>query len=159
MTGLETLSAKIDEYQAKFRHPSMPPICQSPIYDLTKNQRTETTTDAPGWPETWPHNNRRGIYAIFSSGTLLYIGKASFQSIGYRLRSYFRYGPDRTCVSVQGHCWTSEPTHVVAWAVPDETFFEASALEEYLIHELGDDLPDNTTGKRDAQPVPGDVPT
>jgi hypothetical protein len=31
--------------------------------------------------------------------------------------------------------WFKEPTHFVAWAIPDESFFEASALEEYLIYK------------------------
>ncbi|MDC5806563.1 hypothetical protein OPW36_05530 [Vibrio europaeus] len=79
---------------------------------------------------------------------MLYIGKASLQDLGYRLSSYFVYSGDRqSAVPKKGHTWSKQPTSVVTWAVPREYFFEATALEEYLIFNLKDHLPDNTVGK------------
>lgn len=43
--------------------------------------------------------------------------------------------------------WSLPPTHFVGWAVPRESFFEASALEEFLIDVMRDSLPDNKVGK------------
>jgi hypothetical protein len=53
------------------------------------------------------------------------------------IRSDFTYGGSK-------YTWTKEPTHFVAWGIPDESFFEASALEEFLIDRLQNELPDNT---------------
>uniref|UniRef100_UPI001BE3D448 hypothetical protein n=2 Tax=Vibrio anguillarum TaxID=55601 RepID=UPI001BE3D448 len=78
-----------------------------------------------------------------------YIGKASWQQLGYRLGSYFRYSIDRKSgIPKKNDVWSKPPTHLITWAVPDELFFEASALEEYLIFKLGSLLPDNVLGKR-----------
>ena len=88
-----------------------------------------------------------GVYRMLDAESrVLYVGKASQQAIGYRLSSYFKK-VDGICSIAQGHSWSSPPTHVVTWAVPDLMFFEASALEEYVIHQLKDELPDNTVGK------------
>lgn len=142
MAGVNDVNAKVVEYSEKYRHPDMPPICISKIYSLEVN-------DEYCWPDTWPHNSRRGIYAIIGSGNVLYIGKASQQWIGKRLSSYFRYGPNRECITCPGHTWSEKPTHVIAWAVPVDTPFEASGLEEFVIRELAAELPDNALGKRE----------
>lgn len=143
MTSIEDVSNKIREYSARFRNPDLEQICRGEIYCLKKE-----SSDSPelGWPDTWPQANRRGVYAIVSDDRVLYIGKASQQPIGHRLSSYFRYGEARECTTVAGHNWTHDPTHVVTWAVPDSSPFEASSLEEYLIIELKPC--DNTAGKR-----------
>ena len=145
MATVEDLKGKIEEYKGKYRKKGLPDIEESEVYGLCRDIPFNGKIPTNCWPEKWPHTDRRGIYAIFSHERLLYVGKASQQDIGYRLSSYFQYGEGRKCVPV--HKWSSPPTHVMVWAVPDDMFFEASALEEFIIHQLKDDLPDNTAGK------------
>ena len=148
MATLETLRNKIEEYKLKYRKESLPPIEESQIYSLNRNITIKGASPILFWPDTWPHSDSRGIYAIFSHDTLLYIGKASQQPIGNRLGSYFKYGEEKyISVTAPGHVWSNPPTHVVTWAVPEDMFFEASAIEEFLIKELATELPDNTAGK------------
>ena len=99
------------------------------------------------WPAKWPHEDRYGIYAVFSGVQLIYIGKASQQGIKKRLDAWFRDDQNGNCTTGPG--WSKSPTHIVTWAVPHNHFFEASALEEYLIYQFSDCLPDNTVGKND----------
>jgi hypothetical protein len=88
------------------------------------------------------------VYAIFSGNELIYLGKASLQDLGYRVGSYFVYSKDRqSAIPRNGHTWSKPPTSIVTWAVPRDLFFEASALEEFLIFNLKEQLPDNTIGK------------
>jgi hypothetical protein len=145
MATLEDLQGKIEEYITKYRREDLPKIKQSGVYGLYPDIPFNGQIPSQRWPELWPYTNQRGIYAIFNHEKLLYIGKASQQDIGYRLSSYFKYGEDKKCHSI--HKWSNPPTHIVVWAVPEGMFFEASALEEFLINELKDDLPDNTAGK------------
>ncbi|EDZ65766.1 hypothetical protein NOC27_2446 [Nitrosococcus oceani AFC27] len=88
------------------------------------------------WPEIWPHAARAGIYAFLNEDSeVIYVGKASLRnSLGARISSYCGYGADREC-RFYGE-WRSPPRYVLVVAVPDETRFEAPALEEYLIREL-----------------------
>ena len=146
MASLKKLQDTIKEYSARYRRADVDELEQGEVYSLDKSVDIRSTTPSLYWPATWPLSHRRGIYAIFSHEELLYIGKASQQAIGYRLSSYFKK-VDGMCSIAQGHSWSSPPTHVVTWAVPDLMFFEASALEEYVIHQLKDELPDNTVGK------------
>jgi len=151
MATLKDLREKIEIYSRVFRNQSIPPIEESRIYSLYGTPLGGIEPDIY-WPEDWPLGDRRGIYAIFSNEVLLYIGKASAQDIGYRLYDYFKKGANGECVTNKNHTWTSEPTHIVTWAVPDNLFFEASGLEEFLIDSFSDELPDNTQGKY-ARPI------
>lgn len=92
---------------------------------------------------------RRGIYAMFYNDELLYIGKASSlkSAIWHRVSKHVVFDNDYNYIGVRG-TWSKEPTHFIGWAVPDSSFFEASALEEFLINELRDELPDNRVGKK-----------
>lgn len=146
MASLKKLQDTINEYAKKYRKDGLENLEQGEVYSLNKAVDIRSTTPSLYWPATWPLSHRRGIYAIFSHEELLYIGKASQQAIGHRLSSYFKQVEGK-CSIAQGHSWSSPPTHVVTWAVSDLMFFEASALEEYVIHQLKDELPDNTVGK------------
>lgn len=146
MANLKKLQDTIKEYSEKYRRVGVGELEQGEVYSLDKTVDIRATTPSSYWPKTWPLSHRRGIYAIFSHEELLYIGKASQQALGYRLSSYFKKVEGK-CSIAQGHSWSSPPTHVVTWAVPDAMFFEASALEEFIIHRLKDELPDNTVGK------------
>ena len=107
--------------------PNLDPICKSENSHDLKNDTSKV----------WPFSDDKGVYAILHHDMVLYIGKASHQGMGYRLGSYF----DKDGNPKQGHTWTEIPTHVVTWKVPEDSPFEASALEEFLIRELAP--PDN----------------
>ncbi|WPC73045.1 GIY-YIG nuclease family protein [Vibrio porteresiae] len=148
MKSLQQIQYLIDEYQRLYRNLNLAPFVRGEIYSLYNRDRSSVVEAKLFWPETWPLCDRYGIYAIFADELLLYIGKASLQPLGNRLGSYFRYSEDRQSgIPKNGHVWTRMPTHVVTWAVPTESFFEASALEEYLIFNLGELLVDNELGK------------
>ena len=84
------------------------------------------------WPSEYPHGKRRGVYLMYSrSGRPLYVGKASQEPIGARLECYFRTDANGACIAIGN--WTEPPAYLLTVAVPDEFWFEASALEEYLI--------------------------
>lgn len=79
---------------------------------------------------------------------LLYIGKVSMSNtFGGRFISYFSYAPDKKTCKVNHSGWTEMPRYVVTVAVPKEMSFEAPVLEEFMIKELKDCLPDNKIGK------------
>ena len=143
MADLEMLRNEIKNFSNEFRKQDLPPIEESGVYFLNK-QGNESVL---GWPDSYPLGNRRGVYGIFNEETLIYVGKASQQDLCYRLSDYFRYGSNRECETKPGHTWSSEPTSLVVFAVPEEMPFEASALEEYLISKLSNELKDNKIGK------------
>lgn len=97
----------------------------------------------PSWPDRWPNADKRGVYLMLGDDdAVLYVGKASADSyLGARLAAYFRYGEDRRCKFIYED-WC--PRYVVTIAVPDDSSFEAPALEEFLIRELRP--PRNTLG-------------
>jgi len=146
MASLVSLKNAVEEYSNKFRRCDVEALVEGSIYSLDESIEVRSTSPTLYWPATWPLSHRRGIYAIFSHEELLYIGKASQQALGYRLSSYFKQVNGK-CEVASGHAWTSQPTHVITWAVPENMFFEASALEEFLIDHFKYELPDNTVGK------------
>lgn len=146
MANLVELQKAVKKYSNEFRRNDVAELDESEIYSLDKSVEIRATSPSLYWPETWPLSHRRGIYAIFSHEKLLYIGKASQKALGFRLSSYFKKVAGK-CEIALGHTWSSQPTHIVTWAVPENMFFEASALEEFLIDHFKDELPDNTVGK------------
>ena len=146
MATLTELEALVNEFQENYRNPKLDPLEFIGAYSFNSKENINAAEIKYSWPAEWPTGGRKGVYAIFAHDRLLYIGKASGQPISNRIGSYFRHSDDRTH-AVPIHNWSSTPTHFVAWCVPDESFFEASALEEFLISKLGHDLPDNTRGK------------
>jgi len=146
MANLAQLKKAIDKYSDDFRRDDVEQLVQSEVYSLDESVDIRSTSPSLYWPATWPLSHCRGVYAIFSHEELLYIGKASQQALGYRLSSYFRKVEGK-CAIAPGHSWSSQPTHVVTCAVPENMFFEASALEEFLIDTFKKELPDNTVGK------------
>ena len=138
-------------YQREHRHPQRPPLDVSGLYDLFPERGpvrwpVQATPWAPSNP--WPHAARAGVYFVLDADLeLLYVGKASQgSSVGKRLSAHFKYRSypdDRTCVPTGD--WIGDPRFVMAVAVPDDSRFEASSLEEYLIALLAP--PENTRGK------------
>lgn len=148
MVTIEDIDKLVAKFSSEYRRAGLPAICKSGIYSL-HSDRNKVINATSYWPDTWPNCQERGVYAIMSGPAVLYIGKASQQDLGYRLSSYFVHSPDKQSgVPTKGHQWSQAPISVATWAVPREQFFEASALEEYLIYNLSDRLPDNTRGKR-----------
>ena len=147
MATLEDIDNLVLRFSHEYRRSELPPIRRSEIYSLFTD-KIKVPNAKLYWPETWPNCSERGVYAIFSDNDVLYIGKASLQDLGYRIGSYFVYSSDRqSAVPKKGHTWSAPPTSIVTWVVPKELFFEASALEEFLIFNLKNLLPDNTVGK------------
>ncbi|MBE8232447.1 MAG: GIY-YIG nuclease family protein, partial [Endozoicomonadaceae bacterium] len=139
MANLAQLQQAVNKYTSDFRKNDIEQLVQSEIYSLDRSVDIRFTYPSLYWPDTWPLSHCRGIYAIFSHEELLYIGKASQQALGYRLSSYFKNIGSK-CTIAPGHTWSSKPTHVVTWSVPENMFFEASALEEFLINYFKKEL-------------------
>lgn len=147
MASLQDIDDLVSRFSTEYRKTGLPKIHRSEIYSLFAD-KTKVPNAKLHWPEKWPNCGERGVYAIFSDDELLYVGKASLQELGYRIGSYFAYSPDRkSAVPKSGHVWSKPPTSLVTWAVPKDFFFEASALEEFIIFNLKSSLPDNTVGK------------
>jgi hypothetical protein len=147
MASLDEAIDAAQKWAAEHRHPGRPKVAVSDVYDLFPERATTPPLDHLRWPATWPHAARAGVYLIADDTmSLRYVGKASGgNSIGARLSTYFMYGQNRQCRVVHDN-WKGAPRYVVTIAVPEDSGFEAPALEEYLIREL--DPPDNTVGRR-----------
>lgn len=149
MISLHDVRKLISNYCIYYRKEGLPPIQESSVYILNENYTGEVCGYESRWPNTYPLADNYGVYAVFGVMGLLYIGKASFQKIGNRLSSYFRYAENKKdCITNPQHTWSAPPTHIVVWAVPDDMPFEASALEEFLIGSLKGNLPDNRIGNK-----------
>ena len=86
------------------------------------------------WPDPWPNGESPGVYLILGERMkLLYVGKAA--CLAKRLNEYFRYTKDdnRGCHIVHD-TWVERPSFLATVAL--KRTFEASSLEEYLIHTL-----------------------
>lgn len=134
MANLSELIDLVTEFETKYRGPNLEKFKYVEPYEL-------------GCGQFWPQvtTTHRGVYGIFSGEDLLYIGKVTGKTrvICHRMNDYFEIKSDFSYGGSK-HNWSQSPTHFVAWGVPDDTFFEASALEEFLIDRLQDELPDNT---------------
>lgn len=142
--GLENLLSAVRSYGQNYRNPRMHPFDVAEPYDMSPERDRASVICSAQWPEIWPHAGRAGIYAFLNEGLeVIYVGKASLRnSLGARISSYCGYGTHREC-RFYGE-WKNLPRYVLVVAVPDETRFEAPALEEYLIRELQPS--DNSTG-------------
>jgi len=129
MASLQCIDKLVDEFSTEYPKADLPPIKRSGIYCLNPSQN-KSINAVMCWPEAWPNNNERGLYAIFSDDELLYIGKASLQRLGSRLNNYFSSSPDKSKAATKNnHSWSKPPISLVTWAVPEKYFFEATALE------------------------------
>ena len=125
------LKARVEHYQSTYRHANLERFEVSQPYSLFPQEGQTSTLK---WGDEWPNSRRTGVYLVYSDGGLLYVGTAWM--LGSRLACYFR-SEDRR----DGRCkiirpdW-AESKYVVTIAVPEKSWFEAAALEEYLIYEL-----------------------
>lgn len=120
----------------------------SGLYSLFPEEGTGSIPVERSWPDTWPYNERQGVYVIFGQDCSepLYIGKASMNNfLGDRLSDYFGYDkPARRC-RIKDINWSERPMYIVTVPVPMGMAFEAAALEEYLIGRF--QPADNKRGK------------
>jgi hypothetical protein len=134
MANLARLKDLVREFEEKYRGSGLEPFIFVDEYRL-------------GCEEPWPiiTTTHKGVYGIFSNNDLLYIGKVTGKTrvICHRMNDYFKIPEDFSYEGPKDN-WSQEPTHFVAWGVPDDSFFEASSLEEFLIEKLKNELPDNT---------------
>jgi len=128
----------ISDYEQRFRRDDLDRLEVSGLYDLFPSNGGVPVPVAASWPnDQWPYAKRAGVYLIFDEKLdLLYVGKASLNSsIGDRLYTYFREGQDHGC-RIRHEGWDRPPRYVTTIAVPENTRFEAPALEEFLITRL-----------------------
>ncbi len=134
MANLQNLKGLVSEFESNFRGSNLEPFQFVKPYEL-------------GCREFWPQvmTTHKGVYGIFHNDELLYIGKVTGKTrvLCHRMNDYFVIRDDFSYGGTKDS-WTKDPTHFVAWGVPDSSFFEASALEEFLIDRLQKELPDNT---------------
>lgn len=145
---IEKLKEAVQTYSSSYRHPGMPPIVFSERYELFPAS-PPTDSNEPKWPNTYPFADSFGVYVMCSEELeLLYIGKASLDYLGSRVSTYFGYQEPRNRESgcKIRHKWDTVPYYILCMAVPDDSRFEAAALEEYLIDVLQPS--ENRMGKR-----------
>ena len=138
----------VKKYSKGYRNPNMEKFDISDQYLLYPNENKLLEAGCH-WPNSYPHATRQGVYLVCDANLdLLYVGKVSMNNtFGSRFTSYFCYeSHSKTCKLRQPDGWSRKPHCIVTVAVPTGNSFEAPALEEFLIKELGSDLPDNTVG-------------
>lgn len=134
MASLHQLKELVSRFENKYRGQNLEKFKFVEPYQLGCGQF---------WPQVM--TTHKGVYGIFHNDELLYVGKVSGKTrvLCHRMNDYFIIRDDFSYGGSK-YNWTKEPTHFVAWGVPDDSFFEASALEEFLIDSLKEELPDNT---------------
>ena len=128
MPSLAQLKTAIDELNARFPRPSLPPLELSDVYDLRED-----------WPrKKYPCSDSPGVYALIDeTDEVAYVGKASFNHvIGNRLGARFCYGPDKAVMLTVPEWQSERIRYIAAIGLPAEHAFEAPAIEEFLIHRL-----------------------
>lgn len=140
MAKLELALNKISLYEKRYRHPELDRFKISGLYDLFPEKETKYKVDN-SWPDTWINSEKAGVYMFLDENLeIAYIGKTKI--FGYRFSNYFMYDEKRKCKLK--NTWKTFPRYVITIAVPDESKFECSALEEYLLSEIV--TTDNTLG-------------
>lgn len=137
---------EVRAYQERYRPPTLVPFEIAAPYDLFPERGAGSLSCQQKWPDSWLYPMRAGVYGFFSEeAKVLYVGKASFRSsISARLATYCGSQEGRGSPCKLSNQWKGFPRYVVIVAVPEETRFEASALEEFLISKL--QPPENSIG-------------
>ena len=145
---MNDLEEAVLEYSFSFRHPNRSPIDISERYELFPVSQPVNANEAK-WPNGYPFADKFGVYVMYSKEMeLIYIGKASIGYLGSRVSAYFGYLEPRNRSSgckIRDE-WSKDPYYIYCLAVPDDSPFEAAALEEYLIGIF--QPPENKTGIR-----------
>lgn len=130
----EKVKAVLKNYDQLYRNPNLPRLELSGLYSL--HPERQGSIDTPyQWPGPYPNADYAGVYVIFSSDMkLIYVGVAS--NINSGVSRYFRYSADgNRCCELRDN-WDIEPIYIATIGIADKTFFEAYALEQYLIFEF-----------------------
>jgi hypothetical protein len=145
MKDLPHIREAIAIYHDGHRHPKHDKLMLSGLYALAADAPAPPGEELAGkWPEVWPNTASPGVYLIFDGGlNLLYVGKAQNQ-LGYRLSAHFQGGKTAPACRIVEQ-WSQRPAYVATVPFPESSWFEALALEGYLIEKL--DPPDNKIGK------------
>jgi hypothetical protein len=137
-TNRETAIVLIEVYEKKYRNPDLTKYVISGLYDLYPDSETEYEIEK-SWPNPWANSGNAGVYLFLNKNLeIVYIGKSNH--LGYRLSNYFSYDENKKCKIK--HTWKSEPRFVITIAVPDDSKFECSSLEEFLLSKIA--TTDNT---------------
>jgi len=121
-------------YNQSFRHPELPLLEISSLYSLHP-KRPEAMDTPHKWPRPYPNADMAGVYIAFGADMkLIYVGVAS--NLNTRVGSYFRYSSDDKGNCELRHDWSIEPAYLATIGVDEEAFFEAFALEKYLIFKF-----------------------
>lgn len=113
------LEKAVDVFNKKYRRPH---------FDISLTELRDISNEEFA---SWPSNESPGVYIFLDvDKNITYIGKASLQGIGYRLNQRFdtKWNPKKPesegCV------------YITTIALAEESFFEAPAIEEYLLKHL-----------------------
>ena len=121
------LAACVEEMNSKYPRPGIPRLELSAPYDLT---------DVSG---NWPNSGVPGVYVFLKDDSVLYIGKSD-GGLGYRLIAHI------SADATQRDDKARDATHLITIGIPEENYFEAAAIESFLIGRLNP--PRNKAGRR-----------
>ena len=123
---------QVEFYEKTFRNPDRDKFLKSQLYDLYPDKETVHEIKK-SWPEPWEHSAKAGVYLFLDEDLeVVYIGKSN--QFGSRFGSYFAYDYDKKCKTK--HTWIATPRFVITIAVPDDSKFESTALEEFLLSKI-----------------------
>jgi hypothetical protein len=132
MAKKDEVLKQVDFYENKYRNCNLERFKISELYDLFPDKTTEHKIDN-SWPKPWTHSSKAGVYLFLDENLeVVYIGKSN--QFGYRFGSYFAYDEEKKCRIK--HSWKTFPRFVITIAVPDDSKFECTALEEYLLSTI-----------------------
>lgn len=154
MSNYTKLIEEVENYCLSFRNGEMAPFNWSGIYDLFPERGDPHSSVEHKWNDYWRHVEEAGVYAFLESDlSIFYIGKASMRNgLGYRLNSYCTYADKTKERCKLKKSWReSDVRYLVTIAMPQETRFEAAALEEYLLSKIKTSVNVNGINKRHNQ--------
>lgn len=134
----DQLQAAVHEFMGRYRTAYQ----LGPCYDLFPDRAAPIIPCELKWNDTWPNAKLPGIYAFLTeeggqNPYISYIGKAHLgRTLGKRLDDHRECSPNRGFQFKSGYSWTVEPRFVWTVGVPEETKWEASALEDFLLLHL-----------------------
>ncbi len=126
---LQTLSDAITTFNDRFSRPAM------------KTPRIDDVVPIASFRQSAPLCKFPGIYAFVIEQVVLYVGKTD-GPLGKRIGSYLKREPSGDYVYSKPlpNEQLMKPTQVALITFPEERYFEAVALEGFLIGEIGPPL-------------------
>ena len=122
----------VEFYEENYRNPKLERFIISGLYDLNPEKEAQLEVESK-WPKEWLNNGKAGVYFFLDENLeVAYIGKSNH--FGYRFGSYFEYDENKNCKTK--HTWKTNPSFVLTVAVPDESKFECTGLEEFLLSKI-----------------------